>query len=45
MIMEVPCCGGLIQMVKTAAERAERKVPVKLMVVGLQGDIVKEEWV
>jgi ferredoxin len=45
MIMEVPCCGGLLQMVKTAAENAIRKVPVKLMIAGITGDILREEWV
>lgn len=45
MIMEVPCCGGLIQMVKMAIDKAKRKVPVKLIIVGIQGDILSEEWV
>jgi len=45
MIMEVPCCGGLIQMVKTASDQAERKVPIKLIMVGVQGDILQENWV
>jgi NAD-dependent dihydropyrimidine dehydrogenase PreA subunit len=45
MIMEVPCCGGLLQMVKTAAATATRKVPVKLMIAGITGDILREEWV
>jgi len=45
MMMEVPCCGGLLQMVKTAAERAQRKVPIKSMLVGIQGGILSEEWV
>jgi hypothetical protein len=45
MIMEVPCCGGLLQMVKNAVNSSGRKVPVKLMVVGVAGDILKEEWV
>jgi NAD-dependent dihydropyrimidine dehydrogenase PreA subunit len=45
MIMEVPCCGGLLQMVKTAAENATRKVPVKMMIAGITGDILREEWV
>ncbi|MBA4321802.1 MAG: 4Fe-4S ferredoxin [Odoribacter sp.] len=45
MIMEVPCCGGLLQMVKSAVSGASRKVPVKLMVAGITGDILREEWV
>jgi NAD-dependent dihydropyrimidine dehydrogenase PreA subunit len=45
MIMEVPCCGGLLQMVRTALSEASRKVPVKMMIVGISGEILKEEWV
>ncbi|MFH1001359.1 MAG: 4Fe-4S binding protein [Bacteroidota bacterium] len=44
MMMEVPCCGGLLQMVKMAAEKAQRKVPVKTIIVGIQGEILSEEW-
>lgn len=45
LIMEVPCCGGLLQIAKTALNNATRKVPLKLVVVGLQGNIISEEWV
>lgn len=45
LIMEVPCCGGLISMVMKAVAEAERKVPVKKIVLGLQGDIISEEWI
>jgi NAD-dependent dihydropyrimidine dehydrogenase PreA subunit len=45
MMMEVPCCGGLLQMVKAALANATRKVPVKKMVIGLTGDVLTEEWV
>lgn len=45
MIMEVPCCSGLAQMVVNAATKASRKVPVKIIIVGLQGDILKDEWI
>jgi NAD-dependent dihydropyrimidine dehydrogenase PreA subunit len=45
MIMQVPCCGGLLQLTKAAAANARRKVPVKLVVVGLEGNVLKEEWV
>jgi hypothetical protein len=45
MMMEVPCCGGLLQMVRAAQSKAGRKVPVKQMIVGISGDVLKEEWV
>lgn len=45
MMMEVPCCGGLLQMVKTALSNASRKVPVKKMIVGINGEVLQEEWV
>lgn len=45
MIMEVPCCGGLMQMVQAAAGKANRKIPVKSIVVSVQGEILEEEWV
>ncbi len=45
MMMEVPCCGGLLQMVKAALAKASRKVPVKQMIVGISGSVLKEEWV
>jgi NAD-dependent dihydropyrimidine dehydrogenase PreA subunit len=45
MMMEVPCCGGLLQMVNTALINASRKVPVKRMIVGINGEVLQEEWV
>lgn len=45
MMMEVPCCGGLLQMVRTALGNAQRKVPVKKMIVGINGEVLQEEWV
>jgi NAD-dependent dihydropyrimidine dehydrogenase PreA subunit len=45
MMMEVPCCGGLLQMVRTAMENATRKVPVKKIIVGINGEVLQEEWV
>jgi len=44
-IMEVPCCGGLIQMSKMAVQQSGRNIPVKKIVVGIKGDILHEEWV
>ena len=45
MIMQVPCCSGLLQIAKIALDQAFRKVPVKLTVVGIEGEILQEEWV
>jgi len=44
-IMEVPCCGGLIQMAKLAVQQSGRNIPIKKVVVGVKGDILTEEWV
>ncbi len=36
-IMEVPCCSGLFQIVKEAVERSGTKLPIKRIVVGIDG--------
>jgi hypothetical protein len=43
-IMQVPCCGGLLAMAKRAVEAAERKIPLKAVVVGVQGEVLSDEW-
>jgi len=43
--MEVPCCGGLVQLVQNAVAQSGRKVPVKEVVLGISGEIMGEEWV
>lgn len=45
VIMEVPCCGGLSQLVQIATQNASRRVPVKEVVIGIRGDVLSEEWV
>ncbi len=45
MMMQVPCCGGLLQVVRAAMAQTERKVPVKAVIVGVEGEILQEEWV
>jgi len=44
MIMEVPCCGGLVRLARMAAQRAARHVPVKVVVVGIDGELRRDEW-
>lgn len=43
-IMSVPCCGGLMQIVKTALEKASRKVPIKKIVISREGSIIQDAW-
>ena len=43
-IMEVPCCSGLLGLAQEGAKRASRKIPMKFVVIGVKGDILKEEW-
>lgn len=45
MKMEVPCCGGLLQLAQVAASHAKRKVPLKFITVGIQGDVLEESWI
>ncbi len=45
MIMEVPCCGGLLQLAIEAREQSKRKIPVKKILVSLKGKILEEEWI
>lgn len=45
MIMEVPCCRGLLSLVEEAMSRAGRKVPVKAVVVGISGEVLEEETI
>lgn len=45
MIMEVPCCSGLLRLAQLATQRAERKVAIKAMIVGVDGTMKKQAWV
>lgn len=44
IMMEVPCCGGLLQMAQIAQSQANRKVPIKKAMISLQGEVIQEEW-
>jgi len=43
-IMQVPCCGGLVYIAKTAMAQAQRKIPVKAVVVSIEGGVLSEQW-
>jgi len=45
VIMEVPCCGGLLRLAQKAIADSGRKIPLKLAVIGIKGEVLKEEWV
>lgn len=45
MIMEVPCCKGLLQLAKQSLTLTSRKIPVKMVMVSVEGNILEEEWI
>ncbi len=44
LIMQVPCCMGLLNLAQQAVQSSKRRVPLKAIVVGIQGEILSEEW-
>jgi hypothetical protein len=44
VIMQVPCCRGLAGLALQALKESSRKVPVKFVIVSLQGEVLQEEW-
>ena len=45
MIMQVPCCRGLLMMAQQAQQESSRKIPIKVMVVGIKGEILEDTWI
>lgn len=44
VIMQVPCCRGLLGLAMQAQRQSRRKVPVRYVVVSLQGEVLQEAW-
>ncbi|MGQ1947970.1 ATP-binding protein [Geofilum sp. OHC36d9] len=44
VIMEVPCCSGLLQLAKNARLQSQRKIPLKMIRVSAEGNILNDEW-
>ena len=44
MTMQVPCCMGLLMLARRAKASSKRQVPIKSIVVSLQGEILSEDW-
>lgn len=42
VIMEVPCCKGLVRMVNEAMRKADCDAPVTVTVVGIDGQVIEE---
>jgi len=45
VIMEVPCCMGLVKIVQEGMKKAKRKVPVKRCIISIKGELLEEEWI
>ena len=45
LIMEVPCCAGLVQIAAAAVRAAQRAIPIKRMVLSLEGSVIAEDWI
>jgi len=44
LIMQVPCCHGLVALASQALQESSRKVPVRCVVAGFKGEVLQEDW-
>lgn len=42
LIMEVPCCGGMLQIVRSAVAMSGVDIPIREVVVSRQGEVIRE---
>ena len=45
MMMQVPCCRGLLYLVEQATEKATNSVPVSYSIVSVEGEILRQQTV
>ncbi len=45
VMMEVPCCGGLLQMAQKARTQSGRNVPIKRSIISIQGEVLEDVWI
>ena len=45
LVMEVPCCQGLVRIAQLARERAQRNIPLKKIVLSVSGEVIEDEWI
>jgi NAD-dependent dihydropyrimidine dehydrogenase PreA subunit len=45
LVMEVPCCSGLVHIANLAREAAGRKIPIRKTVIGIKGDVLFEDYI
>ncbi len=45
MVMQVPCCSGLVNLAKTALQQSKSNIPATVIVVGIRGEILGEQQV
>lgn len=42
LVMEVPCCSGLVHIASLAREASSRKIPIKKTVINIKGEVLSE---
>jgi len=43
--MQVPCCGGISYAARTARDSSGINIPIKVVTIGIEGDIINKEWI